>query len=512
MDRNIGIARYPWLFPALYFACFLVATASTLSGLVDRWLKFDESYSHGFLVLVISIFLTVSAWRRHRPVVGFYWFWLLPLCVSGLVYLAGSVLLIEAFQQVALLPLLIGGLLVLWGWRQTQAFFIPMGLMVFTLPFWDYLSWNLQLITVAFNQLMLSQFDIEFIVEGVFVYFPGVGAFEIAHGCSGLRYLLVGATLSLLYGELNYRLWRTRCVLLFTGVVISLVANWIRVFVIIYIGYESEMTSSLIKEHDFFGWWVFAGTLVPLYFFARWLEGTEKNLDSAVDGNTEGSGLHSAAGMLSPLFLVLLMGAASWSVSPSLADMNGETEQHSVSLVDASNWMPLFRRSLLGWQPAIVRPDRILEQTYIKRGTAREGQAGVRLLVALYSYDYQRPKFEVVQYNNRIYDSSVLVPKRTFSVDPVSGQTPLAGLELGFRQTDTTFVVAYGYYVEGRWENNELQAKLAQLPGMFNSRSDASLLVIGVHCEECDRDRVLRDISPLIKEAAQEHLDRLYTN
>ena len=72
--------------------------------------------------------------------------------------------------------------------------------------------------------------------------------------------------------------------------------------------------------------------------------------------------------------------------------------------------------------------------------------------------------------------------------------------------------MAYGYYVEGRWENNELQAKLAQLPGMFNSRSDASLLVIGVHCEECDRDRVLRDISPLIKEAAQEHLDRLYTN
>ncbi|MAM88631.1 MAG: EpsI domain-containing exosortase [unclassified Hahellaceae] len=510
MDRNIGIARYPWLFPALYFACFLVATSSTLSGLVDRWLKFDESYSHGFLVLVISTFLTVSAWRRHRPVVGFYWFWLLPLCLAGLVYLAGSVLLIEAFQQVALLPLLIGGLLVLWGWRQTQAFFIPIGLMVFTLPFWDYLSWNLQLITVAFNQLMLSQFDIEFIVEGVFVYFPGVGAFEIAHGCSGLRYLLVGATLSLLYGELNYRLWRSRCILLLAGVAISLVANWIRVFVIIYIGYESEMTSSLINEHDFFGWWVFAGTLVPLYFFARWLEGTEKASAPAIEDYAKDVRTTSVMVLLLPLALVLVTGVASWFVSPDTNKTSSGSLQHNASLVDATGWMPLFGRSLEGWQPAIVRPDRIFEQTYLKRGTAADVQAGIRLLVALYSYDYQRPQFEIVQYNNRLYDSSVLVPERAFSVDSAD-QTPLAGLELGYRQTDITFDLAYGYYVEGRWESNELQAKLAQLPGMFNSRSDASLLVIGVHCEECDGSHVLRDISPAIKKAAQEYLDRLYT-
>lgn len=511
MDRSFGVTRHSWLFPALLFAAFIVATAPTLSGLVDRWSKFDESYSHGFLVLAISAFLMISEWRQRQPVPGFYWVWLAPMCIAALIYILGSVLLIEAFQQVVIFPLLLSGLLVIWGWKQTTAFFVPLGLMVFALPFWDYLSWNLQLITVAFNQLMLNQFDIEFIVEGVFVYFPGVGAFEIAHGCSGLRYLLVGATLSLLYGELNYRLWRTRCYLLLAGLLMSLVANWIRVFVIIYVGYESEMTSSLIKEHDFFGWWVFAGTLVPLYFFGRWLEGTENKNVSEVAKKKKGTHPPKLA-LLMPFVILLFMGTVSWSVSPEdMVKVAGGT-QHNASLVDSSKWMPLFERSLERWQPIIVRPDRVFEQAYLKRGTGGpEGKPGVRVLVALYTYDYQRPGREVVQYNNRLYDSSLMVPKRTFTVG--SGESvPFAGLELGYRQSDINFNLAYGYYVEGRWESNDLQAKLAQLPGMLNSRSDASLLVIGVYCEECDGTEILENVTPEIRKAVDDYLDRLYLN
>jgi exosortase len=504
-----------------FLGLFVVGTWPTLIGLSDRWLQFDESYSHGFLVLLVSLVLCAGTWRRVRPAASFYWPWLIPLVLSVLLYIAGSILLIEAFQQVALIPLLLSGLMALWGWKQTLPFVVPVGLMALTLPFWDYLSWPLQLITVSVNQFMLSWLDIEFVVEGVFVYFPGVGAFEIAHGCSGLRYLLVGATLSLLYGELNLQKWSSRVWLLLAGVLFALVANWVRVFIIIYVGYESDMTSSLINEHDFFGWWVFAATLVPLFFIGRWLEAredvtaTESNLDRQRDKqSTKSTNRGSAIGQLFVIVPVLVLVVVTWFGTPSesqiLTRKNDVIEEYNTTFVHTDEWLPLFDRSLANWRPEIARPDRVLEKSYAKRGTFGEGVgAGEVLLVALYSYDFQRPGREVIQYGNRLHDSAAQLPVRTFEVG-AGGSVSLAGLTLQYRRSDEVIYLAYGYYVEGQWEQNELQAKLAQLPGILNSRTDASLLVIGLQCGGCDGEEKLQEIVPEIRRSVQTYLDQRY--
>jgi len=49
----------------------------------------------------------------------------------------------------------------------------------------------------------------------------------------------------------------------------------------------------------------------------------------------------------------------------------------------------------------------------------------------------------------------------------------LSGLTMRYRKSDELIHLAFGYYVEGRWERNELKAKLAQLPGILNKRTDA---------------------------------------
>jgi len=149
--------------------------------------------------------------------------------VAGIaIYLAGELLMVQALRQIVLVPLILGGMAVLWGWRQLVPFIVPVGVLFFAIPVWDFISWPLQLITTSVNQVLLGPFGVEFEVEGVFIYLIGVGAFEIAHGCSGLRYLLVGMTLSFLYGELNYRRWSSRIMLAVVGVLFSLLANWIR--------------------------------------------------------------------------------------------------------------------------------------------------------------------------------------------------------------------------------------------------------------------------------------------
>ena len=513
MERYLENPSRTWLIPLTVVVLLLAGLWPALEVIGMRWLKFDESYSHGFLVLAVSIVLIVRKWLTVRPSVGVYPIWLIPLLAAAIVYLAGTLLLLEALQQIALLPLFVGALLLIWGWKQTTAFFLPLGLLIFTIPVWDYLSWPLQITTVTVNQFLLSWLGIEFTVEGVFVYFPGVGAFEIANGCSGLRYLLVGLTFSTLYGELNYQTLRSRFYLLVAGTLLALAANWIRVFVIIYIGYKSDMTSSLINEHDYFGWWVFAGTLVPLFFFARVLENREQVSsgvrESAADSQIQAPGWLSVSGVV---FLPILL----FSVAALHADarenmrVSGDSPGSLSPLLERNQLLPLFKSSIRGWHPILNRPDRSRIDVYLDR--TNEGAVGehqVEILTGLYLYESQRPGGELVHYNNRLYDRELFLPERTFEVNAGDGQN-LRGSELSYRPTDVRVYVAYGYYVEGRWEVDELRAKLAQIPGIFNRRSDASLVVAGVACDGCDGQRVLNKLFPEVRENAQRQLDNLY--
>ncbi|WP_168203144.1 exosortase [Marinobacter fonticola] len=501
------------VYPVIFIVAFLLFSWSTLEGLAARWVKWDETFSHGFLLLAISAVLSVKTWWRLHPKVGFYWVWLLPFIAALLLHLSGSILRIETFQQLAFVPVLLGGLALMWGWRQIIPFIVPVGLLVFALPFWEYLEWPLQVVTVNVNELMLSPLNIEFIVEGVFVYFPGVGAFEIANGCSGLRYLLVGLTLCVLYGELNLNAWKSRFLLIAAGVALALAANWIRVFVILHQGYETNMTSSLVEDHDMFGWWVFAATLIPVFLFARYLEKKEAGAPQGGVGDTQRPSQVQGRplfGVLSTIVPMLLIGGFTWySMAQFQSPAQSAAAYQEFTAVDEAHWLPVFQKQLAGWQPHVQRPDRSLERTYVERGSISSAGARKQLFVGLYSYDFQRPGREVVQYYNRLFSNEKLMPESTFKVDAGNG-VEMGGLSLRYRQSEQRIHIAYGYYVEGQWKSTELQAKLAQLPGIFNARSDASLLVLGIVCQSCDPKQALSSLAGSISGEVEPYLDSLY--
>ncbi|HLW20708.1 MAG TPA: archaeosortase/exosortase family protein, partial [Cyclobacteriaceae bacterium] len=64
LDKDIPIQRergregYASFLPLLVIAATCgVVLQSALQGIFSRWLKFDEAYSHGLLVLIISLYL-----------------------------------------------------------------------------------------------------------------------------------------------------------------------------------------------------------------------------------------------------------------------------------------------------------------------------------------------------------------------------------------------------------------------------------------------------------------------
>ncbi|MDF0750458.1 exosortase [Marinobacter sp. 71-i] len=470
----------------------------TVEGIVSRWFKFDESYSHGLLLLLVSVVLVARTLKRELPVPGFYPLWLVPFALALLAYGLGNILRVQALQELTVVPLLLGTLAIFLGWKQVRPFIIPVGVLFFAVPVWDYLSWTLQLITVETNRLLLGLFDIEFEVEGVFVYLIGVGTFEVAHGCSGLRYLLVGQSLAALYGELNLRLVRSRVLFFLVAVVFALLANWIRVFVIIYMGYETNMQTSLIEDHDNFGWWVFAATLVPLFFIGRKLELTRAEQANPVEaapaahdrlgGRKIWVGVLVTAALPVLLFILLPSSAGQIKPSPDTFDFS----------LDGERYAPLFRNRLSGWRPQMRNPDLVFAQTLFDR-QAVTGETGPdqQLFVGVYSYEHQRHRAELVQYWNRIYDRDEWVPEQFFRVKSPS-DISLQGVTLRSFSSGKRVHLAYGYYVAGLWETDQWRAKFAQVVSFFSPRTDASLIIFGVACDQCDGEAA---VGELVKDA-----------
>lgn len=508
---HVGRLLVPFV---LSFSALAWLIFPSLEGIVSRWVKFDESYSHGLLMLAVSIFLVVRACLNHPVRPGFYPVWLVPFLLAILGYGLGDILRIQALREIVVVPLLLGVLAVFMGWRQVRHFIIPVGILFFTVPVWDFLSWTLQVITVEINQLLLGMMDIEFRVEGVFVYLIGVGTFEVAHGCSGLRYLLVGQSLALLYGELNLKSLRARVILFATGVALALMANWIRVFVIIYMGYETNMQTSLIQDHDNFGWWVFAGTLVPLFFVGRRLESSsfEQEIPGAGEPVSEKPGdLHGRNRFTIGVVTMVALPLVFWGLLPS-TERNVRAEPLSMDLrLDGEQYGTLFSNRLEGWRPRVRNPDWAYVQTLFERSRVSEGAGATEILyTAVYSYDYQRHSAELIQYSNRLYDREEWHTEDVYSLD-APGPADFRGVTIRNRTTGEIIDIAYAYYVEGFWETDDLRAKLAQIRGFVNSRTDASWILYAISCEDCERRSRLSDLIGNTFEPVVKEIDKQYS-
>ncbi len=480
--------------PLFILFAFVLGTWTIVSSVVSRWFLFDESYSHGLLLAGMSLYLSVIAFRQSRPVPGFYPIWLIPLALCVMAYAIGGVMLLEALQLIVLVPLLMSALAVVWGWRQLVPFIIPVGILVFTVPFWDYLAWPLQNLTVFINEIWLGWLGIEFRVDGVFVYLTNVGAFEVAGGCSGLRYLLVGMSLSAIYGQLNYRLWRNRVLLLLVSIGVGLLANWLRVFVIFQQGYATNMQSPLVHNHEFFGWVLFGVMLIPLFWFANRLERGEAvaTPEAPADRVREPAGwfgvVATAILLLSPAVIVAVL---------SVNSRVPEQVPSAPRLLANSDWAPYYERRAMGWKPVIEGADVIQNQLYFGRKGLVAGKSPDRLAaVEIYTYLKQKPGKELVQDANQIYNMDNWSLLTTSSVAIAGRDWSLVSLKN--KRSGQVVMVAYGYSVGGYWRDSALPAKLAQIPAALAGRHDAHLVMVALTCSDCDRRS---DIVPLVEQA-----------
>lgn len=448
---------FHWASILLFFAVFISVFFPSWLSLIHRWNKFDGSYAHGYLVVGISIYYLVQKVLSIEPGKIKANYSVAPLLLAGsLVWTLSYYANLEVIHQI-LLPIMLGLFFMLaLGLKEGKSFLFPFLFLCFAIPFWDYLTIPLQALTVHANNFLLTLIGIPAFIDGFYVTIPA-GNFEIAGGCSGLRYLNVALFLSVLYSYQNYSRWRTKALLIFTGIFLALITNWLRIFIIIVAGNVTNMETSLIHEHDTFGWVLFGVALIAFFYLAHhyssWLDD-----DLPITESVQGEWQHYSAMPYVLAFLVTF--SLPLLISPVNSDMVEEVS------------LPAFSGEVLPGYKLLINP------VFIGSDSSRDEvfKVGDNVLqVSVRSFSEQKPGKELVAYGNYVFSDSWQ------QVNEIT-ENDFSFMELKHRETEQTILVGKQYSVSGYRVSNRIVAKLLEIFKPVMSSPQSSILVLASPC------------------------------
>ena len=475
---------------------WLLSVPLLILALWAEWLDFFQLwyesiiYTHGFLVLAGAIFILYL--RRHA---------LSMLRINGwplALFLLSGASIVLLFSQAADIRvfrlLLVPILIILWGCSIWGKDFLkvaggPLSLLVFAAPVWDDLSPFLQHITVFFNNIFLQIAGIEATINEYFIVLE-VGTFIVEDGCSGVRYLMVSLFLAAFYGQLNNLGYKPTALLMILAGLLSMLSNWIRVFGIIAAGHYSNMETSLVEDHELFGWAVFVVfTLIPFFLVSARLGNRTGKEPNTVDDFRNRAPRHaSPAWVLTASTLIL------WPALVPVA-LHAKTERV------ASSWNPVLFESVSGWsgplrhaniwQPDFKNPDINLGGVYVS-------DSFQQIQVQITGYRLQAQDKELVFHGNELFDRSEweLVSETQQQLESrYPKELEHVNETIIRRKGDSEQIIIWSWYTVGEFLTaSKVEAKIAGALNKIKGDSRGALWALAGRCPgmevaDCDQQR-----------------------
>lgn len=249
--------------------------SSTLSELANRWVKWDESLSHGIAIIAFFLYslFKSSPLSTTQDGLGAKLFALTGLVTVSIIWFTTKITNIYVLEQLSLLGILVFVFATSFGFQTTRQHIILLLLPVFAIPVWDQLNNTLVNWSAFVVGELVRLMAMPAVIDGNSIFIPD-GEIVIADGCSGLRYFTISLAIAYLISYLNNYSVKKLALMLLVAAAIGLITNWLRIFLLVLIGYETKMQSSLMSDHEYFGWLLFAIIAFPAIYFAPVVKNT----------------------------------------------------------------------------------------------------------------------------------------------------------------------------------------------------------------------------------------------
>jgi len=260
---------------AAVFCSFAFCYADVFRALWVQW-NTNEANSHGLLIPWISLYLL---WRERDRLPGLTarpaWWAGLPLLIASLAtLLAGRTIGVMGLQQVSMVGTLWGVILLVLGWPGFRLVWFPAAYLLFMMPVWDIATEPmyrpLQLFAACGTEFLLSAFGVPVFRDGTLLHLPNTSV-EVAFACSGINFLMSVLAIGLVLSYLLGRGIASRMAIVLTAAVVALLANPLRVTVIVYSFYSG--LASPQQSHMWQGLLVSLGAFAVLFVAASRIGG-----------------------------------------------------------------------------------------------------------------------------------------------------------------------------------------------------------------------------------------------
>lgn len=492
-------ARRSWLpYGALLLVWLLLLAlyADTARSIVAIW-NSSETFAHGYLILPISAWLI---WQRRaelqtlpaRP-------WLpgaMLLALFGAGWLLAELADVQVVRQYMLIGLLLAPVLLLLGRDIALALAFPLLFVFLAVPFGEVFIAPLIDLTADFTVWALQQTGIPVWREGASFSLPS-GNWVVAEACSGVRYLIASFTLGCLYAYLTYRSTGRRILFVLVSILVPIVANGMRAYMIVMIGHLSGMTLAVGVDHLIYGWLFFGLVMFLTYWIGSFWREDHVPVKAVVERSPRAAAVYQ--GTPRALALALVAAVLCGMLWPLLAQRM-EQRRSNLPPVDVAHLPMAWSSSapFTAWQPSFSAPNATLLRPMIS-GADRAA------LEVLYYEDRARGEGVIRSENKLLHDKDKRASKGPTSVrQEAIGAQRLTVRETSVVEPEGTVLVWQWYWIDGSFVHNDYLGKLLQARGQLlgHPNRSAALFALTPQGEHIEAARaVLRRM--LAENAAQ---------
>lgn len=471
-----GLFTSRLLLAVLVLVLFLVLFSTTWLNLYHKWMVFDESLSHGLFVFGLFCFWFVAAlksehWIARKPVL-----WLLPLVAIAINSVFWSIFELVDIEILAILELPVLLFCVVWalyGFKQAINLTPIIGLIVFIIPIWDYLTPYLVDLSALIVGYLVGLMGMPALIEGNSITLPH-GIILIADGCSGQRYLVISITLTYIASIMN-RLPASQSILyLLSSILLGLLTNWIRIFGLVIIGYVTDMESSLLADHEFFGWVLFAVIVVPfLYFIPVYRQAASaQNATNARNGQS--------VAMFGPALTALTL-----FIGPALYLFSNNTTP-SFNIVQQNDYLGFEHVDALPQDSPLMLPGNPLALEIIKN--TRE------LYLVSAGWGRTESQKKIVPYFTRLYDHAYWQEEAT-AQHRLNNEYTYRTIQFRRKGYNQAWLLGYWYEVGSFHADTYSLAKLQQIPAILLGQNRFTIHSGVVECNRLDCEQQYQEMN-----------------
>ncbi len=466
----------PWGFALLSFGVsFLLFVFVFRDPIGDAvWLWSNRStYNHCFLIIPISLYLLWEERHDFFAKIPQPSFWGLGVLAVFLVLwaLAATANILEG-EHIALVGLLQGLLLTIFGADIYKRHWLAFCYLWLLVPSGEFVLPMLRTLAALQSEWLLEIAQIPVYLENYTLETP-TGRYFVADGCAGLNFLLSAVALTPIYGMLMYRGWTKRLVALGLMIVIAIIANAVRIFLIIALAEYSDKQIDIVDDHIVYGWGFFAIILLIMgyigYRFADQIEAPVQQLTISTKRDT----LQRKRIISGTAALILML-----SVSTYVTSLQGSAPQGTLSLPWPDNHQGWQKRtSPLSWQLGSPNADYETTTGYIKDGDD--------VIMSIAYFWYQDDGHELLSSQHQIDRPGYWTIKKQTPMNILIDNQSLPVIETILQGPQAERIVWHSYWIGGTFTNSKVTGIAQQvLQTLTQGETRSAIVSFSTHAQD----------------------------